>query len=89
MTRAFRALVYAAVLALLAAHGVAVSARVDAPASVVQCAEFRRQIAQKESQSFVRRCEPLCSPTYVSLTRSQPELAILFQRPPPDAPVLS
>ncbi len=90
MTRAFKALVFAAVLALLAAQGVSLSAQMDKRTQVAQCAEFRQQISQEKAPANVRGREPVRAGDYVSPARLQPHLTDLFQRPPPeDSPVLS
>ena len=82
MARAVAKYVFAALLALLSTQA-APSLRVVGAAEIVWCAEVEQQAPREDRgiRTDSRATQP--APVYVSRTRTEPDAAVLYQRPPP------
>jgi hypothetical protein len=89
MARAVVKHVFAALLALLSTQAAVPSVRLAAAIEIVCCAEAEQQTPRKvwRPRSDVQAREP--APAYVSLAQPEPDIAVLFQRPPPTPSLFS
>jgi hypothetical protein len=89
MARAVAKHVFAALLALLSAQAAVPSVRFVAAIEIVCCTEAEQQIPREARRTCadVSVSEP--APAYVSLAQSEPDTAVLFQRPPPTRSLFS
>jgi hypothetical protein len=81
--RALLQYVFAALLALFSTLVGVPSARVVSETAIVWCAEAEQQMPRELRTIRARWQVRPPSPAYVSLTKPEPDAAVLFQRPPP------
>ncbi|HEX4164744.1 MAG TPA: hypothetical protein VHZ55_04660 [Bryobacteraceae bacterium] len=74
---------FAALLALLAMHGVTPETSADTPAAFVSHTRAQQRIARPAVLRRAVRLTQRVTLQYASRIRPEPEPAILFQRPPP------
>ena len=83
VARAVLQYVFAALLASFSTLAVIPSARVVSETAIVWCAEAEQQAPQEVRPMRARWPLRPRAPAYVSLTKPEPDAAVLFQRPPP------